>query len=72
MFMKKIIKMNTGKNVLSLGNFCNIVKETAINKHNSNQVEVCCILFNKESINPSTINNYCTGLRSINSDYKQI
>lgn len=70
--MKKIIKMNTGKNVLSLGNFCNIVKETAINKHNSNQVEVCCILFNKESINPSTINNYCTGLRSINSDYKQI
>ena len=59
-------------NQLSLGNFVQIIKNNSVNKHLANQSEIFCILFNVESVNESTINNYCIGARSISDDYKDI
>lgn len=69
---KKFIKMNNNMNQLSLGNFVQIMKKNSVNKHLANQSEIFCILFNIDTVNESTINNYCIGARSISDDYKDI
>lgn len=69
--MKKYIKMNNNNYYLSLGNLFRIIKDNVTNKNNCVQTEIFCILFNIDDINDTTVNNYCTGCRSINSAYKQ-
>lgn len=70
--MKKYIKLNINDNHLSWGNFTRIIKEYAINKNSALQTEIFSIVFNNCNINDTTVNNYCTGMRGINSSYKQI
>lgn len=69
--MKKYIKLNNNDNHLSWGNFTRIIKEYTINKSSAMQVEIFCTIFNIELIGDTTVNNYCTGIRSINDEYKQ-
>lgn len=66
------IKLNNNDNHLSLGNLFNIIKKISKNKSGAIQAELFCIIFNIDNISETTVNNYCTGLRSINSSYKQI
>lgn len=66
------IKLNNNSNHLSLGNLFNIIKKLSKNKYSAIQTELFCIIFNVDSISDTTVNNYCTGCRSINSIYKQI
>lgn len=66
------IKLNNNDNHLSLGNLFNIIKKISKNKSGAIQTELFCILFNTDNISETTVNNYCTGFRSINSTYKQI
>jgi len=66
------IKLNNNDNHLSLGNLFNKIKKTSKNKSSAIQTELFCILFNIDNISETTVNNYCTGFRSINSTYKQI
>ena len=66
------IKLNNNDNHLSLGNLFNIIKKISKNKTGAIQTELFCILFNIENISETTVNNYCTGFRTINSIYKQI
>ena len=66
------IKLNNNDNHLSLGNLFNIIKKISKNKSGAIQTELFCILFNIDNISETTVNNYCTGFRSINSTYKQI
>ena len=70
--MKKYIKLNNNNNHLSWGNFTRIVKEYSKNKTSAMQVEIFCTIFNIPDIGDTTVNNYCTGARSINDEYKQI
>lgn len=63
--------MNDNNNQLSLGNFCRILKEKSLNKSFAGQSEIFCALFNLDTVNDSTINNYCIGARSIGSNYKE-
>lgn len=70
--MKKYIKLNIGDEHLSWGNFCRVIKEYAVNKTSALQIEIFCTVFNIDSINDTTVNNYCVGCRSINGEYKQI
>lgn len=70
--MKRYIKLNDNDNHLSLGNLIRIIKEYAINKTSAYQSEIFSTIFNNYSINDTTINNYCTGVRGINNEYKQI
>lgn len=70
--MNTYIKLNNNQNHLSLGNLFTIIKKITKNKSAAIQSELFCILFNIENISETTVNNYCTGLRSINSTYKQI
>lgn len=65
------IKLNNNDNHLSLGNFFNIIKKISKNKSSAIQTELFCIIFNIENISDTTVNNYCTGIRGINSTYKQ-
>lgn len=65
------IKLNNNDNHLSLGNLFNIIKKISKNKSGAIQTELFCILFNIDNISETTVNNYCTGLRAINSTYKQ-
>ncbi len=69
---KRFIKMNTGKDYLSLGNLFNIIKDTAYNKMSAMQVELFCVLFEIDGINSTTVNNYCIGCRAIGIEYKKI
>ena len=69
--MKKYIKLNNNDNHLSWGNFTRIIKEYTINKSSALQVEIFCTIFNIELVGDTTVNNYCTGIRSINDEYKQ-
>ena len=69
--MRKYVKMNDNDNYLSLGNLFRIIKEISKNTSNSVQTEIFCLLFNVESINATTVNNYCVGLRRIGNVYKQ-
>lgn len=66
------IKLNNNDNHLSLGNLFNKIKKISKNKSSAIQTELFCIIFNIDNISETTVNNYCTGLRSINSTYKQI
>ena len=70
--MNTYIKLNNNDNHLSLGNLFNTIKKISKNKSGAIQTELFCILFNIDSISETTVNNYCTGFRSINSTYKQI
>ena len=65
------IKLNNNDNHLSLGNLFNTIKKISKNKSSAIQTELFCTIFNIDSISDTTVNNYCTGLRSINSIYKQ-
>lgn len=69
---KSYIKLNDNDENLSLGNLFRIVKEMAKNRVSALQSELFCILLDLESINDTTVNNYCVGCRGIGSDYKQI
>ena len=69
---KNYIKMNNNDEHLSLGNLFRIIKDSSKNKTSALQSELFCILFDLESINDTTVNNYCVGCRSIGSEYKQV
>lgn len=69
--MKKYIKLNIDDNHLSWGNFTRVIKENTINKTSALQVEIFCTIFDITYIGDTTVNNYCTGIRSINDEYKQ-
>ncbi len=69
---KNYVKLNNNNRHLSLGNLFRILKEEANNKNFTIQSEIFCILFNIDSISDTTVNNYCTGVRAINSKYKSI
>ena len=68
---KKYIKLNNNNNHLSLGNFCRIIKEQTKDKSYANQTNIFCALFNLDTANESTINNYCLGCRAISNNYKE-
>lgn len=68
---KKFIKMNDNNNHLSLGNLFRIIKEQSLDKTYANQSNIFCAIFNLDTINESTINNYCIGARSIGNTYKE-
>ncbi len=70
--MKKYIKMNNNKNYLSLGNIFDTIKSFSHNKENAMQSELFCTLLGIESINNTTVNNYCVGSRAISVEYKKI
>jgi len=70
--MKNYIKLNNNNNHLSLGNFFNLIKDISINKSSAIQTEIFCLLFDIDNISETTVNNYCTGYRRINNEYKQI
>ena len=67
---KRYIKMNE-KNILSLGNICNCIKEVSCGK-SAMQKEIFCVLFNINDINNSTVNNYIIGIRAIGVLYKKV
>ena len=69
--MKKYIKLNIDDNHLSWGNFTRITKEYTTNKTSALQVEIFCTIFDIPYIGDTTVNNYCTGIRGINDEYKQ-
>ena len=66
---KNFIRLNVNDNYLSLGNFFRVIKEESNNK-NIMQPELFAIIFDTEDFADSTVNNYCTGLRTINTKYK--
>ena len=70
--MQKYIKLNNNDNHLSWGNLSRIIKENTVNKTSALQTEIFCTIFNIDNINDTTVNNYCVGYRSINSEYKEI
>ena len=69
--MKKYIKLNIDDNHLSWGNLTRVIKENTINKTSALQVEIFCTIFDIPYIGDTTVNNYCTGIRGINDEYKQ-
>lgn len=71
MAKKTIIRLNTNDNHLSLGNMFRIIKEESIMKNTFLQSDLFCSIFQIDSIADSTVNNYCTGYRSINTIYKE-
>ncbi len=69
---KQYIKMNNNDEHLSLGNLFRIIKDSSRSKVSALQSELFCTLFELESINDTTVNNYCVGCRGIGSTYKQV
>ena len=69
---KQYIKMNNNDEHLSLGNLFRIIKDSSRSKVSALHSELFCTLFELESINDTTVNNYCVGCRSIGSSYKQV
>ena len=69
---KNYLKLNNNNRHLSLGNLFRILKEEANNKNFTIQSEIFCIIFDIDNISDTTVNNYCTGARAINSKYKSI
>ena len=69
---KQYIKMNNNDEHLSIGNLFRIIKDSSKNKISALQSELFCTLFEIESINDTTVNNYCVGCRSIGGEYKQV
>ena len=72
MSKKNYVKLNNNNRHLSLGNLFRILKEETNNKNVTIQSEIVCILFDIDSISDTTVKNYCTGVRAINSNYKNI
>lgn len=70
MAKKEFIRLNINDKYLSLGNFFRIIKEESYNSNRFIQSDLFSIIFDTDEIADSTVNNYCTGLRSINSKYK--
>lgn len=70
MLKKNFIRLNVNDNYLSLGNLFRVIKEEAININNFWQSDLFSAFFETETIADSTVNNYCTGFRAINSIYK--
>ena len=64
--------MNNNDEHLSLGNLFRIIKDSSRSKVSALQSELFCTLFEIESINDTTVNNYCVGCRGIGSTYKQV
>ncbi len=67
---KNFIRLNINDNYLSFGNFLRIIKEESNNSNAFWQSDLFGIIFNTYNIADSTVNNYCTGYRSINIKYK--
>lgn len=67
---KNFIRLNINDNYLSFGNFFRILKDESNNSASFWQADLFSIIFNTDSIADSTVNNYCTGFRAINSTYK--
>ena len=63
--------MNDNISQLSLGNLFNVIKRESVSKNAVLQSEIFCILFEAKDISDTTVNNYCTGYRAINSAYKE-
>ena len=71
--MKKVfIKMNNNDEHLSLGNLFRIIKDSSKNKTSALQSELFCTLFEIDSINDTTVSNYCVGCRGIGGEFKQV
>lgn len=66
---KTYVKMNNNK-ILSLGNLFKMIK-TIAKGNSAMQSEIFCSLFNIKDINPTTVNNYCIGIRAIGIEYKR-
>ncbi len=69
---KKFIKMNNNDENLSLGNLFRLIKDSSKNKTSALQTELFCTLFEIETINDTTVSNYCVGCRGIGGEYKQV
>lgn len=67
---KEFIRLNINDNYLTLGNLFRIIKEESYNSNSFLQSDLFSIIFNTSDIADSTVNNYCTGFRAINSKYK--
>lgn len=67
---KNYIKLNHNNSHLSLGNIFRILKEESSNQSSALQTELFCIVFEIDDVSPTTVNNYCTGIRSIHSNFK--
>ena len=67
---KKFIRLNTSDNYLSFGNFFRVIKEESNITNMFLQADLFSIIFNTYNIADSTVNNYCTGLRAINPQYR--
>lgn len=65
------IKLNDTNDYLSIGNFFRVIKEESNCKNTFLQSEFFCSLFDIQTIADSTVNNYLTGFRAINSIYKE-
>jgi len=70
MTRKNFIRLNINDNYLSFGNVFRIIKEECNNTNTFLQPDLFSIIFNTYNIADSTVNNYCTGLRAINPQYK--
>ncbi len=70
--MKNYVKMNKNDKHLSLGNFCDFVKDISTNKTAAVQSQIVSEIFNLDAVNETTINNYCVGIRRIGDEYKEI
>ena len=69
---KKFIKMNNNDEHLSLGNLFRIIKDASKNKTSALQSELFCTIFEIDSINDTTVSNYCVGCRGIGGEFKQV
>lgn len=67
---KKFIRLNTTDNYLSFGNLFRVIKEESNITNMFLQADLFSIIFNTYNIADSTVNNYCTGLRAINPQYR--
>jgi len=65
------IKLNETEYHLALGSFFRIIKEESNAKNSFLQSEFFCDIFDIDSIADSTVNNYVTGFRAINTRYKE-
>jgi len=65
------IKLNETEYHLALGSFFRIIKEESLAKNSFLQSEFFCDIFDIDSIADSTVNNYVTGFRAINTRYKE-
>ena len=70
MTQKKFIRLNTSDNYLSFGNVFRVIKEESNITNMFLQADLFSIIFNTYNIADSTVNNYCTGLRAINPQYR--